>query len=102
MWGISYWAFGDNYFQRFRKSIKSLTSLLKHHQNERTQSQDVLQFNYAIHSIEITFTLLRVMVQLHRWHRTLKAKDLEQLFGKLESNKLPISPTQSLHGSQVN
>jgi hypothetical protein len=87
MWGISYWAFGDSYLRRFHKSIRSLTSLLKHHQGERTESQNILQLNYAVHSVEIAFTLLRVMVQLHRWHRTLNRLDLEVLFGKVAKSR---------------
>lgn len=81
MWGISYWAFGDSYLARLRGSAKNLIDLFKHHQGERTNSNDMLQVSYALHAVELTFTFLRVMVQLHRWHRTLSPAYLEKLFG---------------------
>ncbi|MBW4574365.1 MAG: hypothetical protein KME08_03685 [Aphanothece sp. CMT-3BRIN-NPC111] len=82
MWGISYWAFGDSYITRLRGTSKNLISLFKHHQGERTHSNDMLQLTYALHAVELTFTFVRVMVQLHRWNQTLLPGDLEQLFGQ--------------------
>lgn len=81
-WGISRWAFADSYLIRLQGITKNLMDLFKHHQGERTNSNDILQVTYALQAVELAFTLSRVLVQLYHWNQTLSNADLEQIFGQ--------------------
>ena len=80
-WGMTYWGFRDSIPLRILRNTQSLISLTRHHQDERSAGQDLLQFRHLGYMTEIGFTFTRVMSQLCRWHGHLRIDALEQLFG---------------------
>ena len=79
-WGIGRWAFPEPYIKRLTKTTQQLTSLVKHNQQERTQN-NVVQGQYILYAVELTYTFARIMRQLRRWSADLTPIYLEQLFG---------------------
>ena len=79
-WGISYWAFSDSFLSRLQNITKNLTNLIKTHQRQDERKSEILELNYALHSVEVTFTFTSVMMQLYQWHKTLEHLYLENLF----------------------
>ncbi|MGA7933331.1 MAG: ferritin-like domain-containing protein [Kovacikia sp.] len=90
-WGFSRWAFADSYHQKLKGSTQNLIVLLKHHQNERTDSTDLmdktLKLENLTHAVELLFTLVRVMVRLRTWNQELTYSYLRHLLG--QSPRLP-------------
>ena len=80
-WGMTYWGFRDSIPLRILRNTQSLLHLTRHHQDERTAGQDLLQLRNLGYMTEIGFTFTRVMSQLCRWHGHLRIDALEQLFG---------------------
>jgi hypothetical protein len=84
-WGFSRWAFASSYHQQFQGSALNLVSLVKHHQSERTHSDALLHQSNGMdelsNSIELAFSLMRVMVRLRRWNGELSGSFLKHLFG---------------------
>lgn len=93
-WGFSRWAFADSYFKQLRGSVRNLILLLKHHKGERTNSNDLLsrtkRLQSAVLAVELTFTMVRMMVRLRHWNQELSYSYLKHLFGK--SPKLRAQP----------
>jgi hypothetical protein len=81
-WGIGIWAFGDSYIARLQGMTQLLIDLLKHHKNERSQEVNIFGFSNALYAVELMFTFSRVMTRLNRWHKSLDAGYLENLFGE--------------------
>ncbi|UBF25147.1 hypothetical protein K9N68_26480 [Kovacikia minuta CCNUW1] len=85
-WGFSRWAFADSYHQQLKGSTKNLILLLKHHQNERTDANDLmdktLKLENLTHAVELLFTLIRVMVRLRAWNQELTRSYLRHLLGE--------------------
>jgi hypothetical protein len=84
-WGFSRWAFASSYHDHFHGSALNLVSLVKHHQSERTHGRDFLTHYPGIeelsNSIELAFSLMRVMVRLRRWNGELSSSFLKHLLG---------------------
>jgi hypothetical protein len=63
-----------------------LITLLNHHRGERTNSNDLLGRNRNLeelhHAVEMTFTLMRVMVRLRSWNQELSYSFLKHLLGE--------------------
>jgi hypothetical protein len=83
-WGLSRWAFNNGYVGQVRGSIRSLLYLTQHHKEERSNSQELLHLDpeQVQMSLEIAFTLTRVMVRLRTWNRELSPSYLRHLFGR--------------------
>lgn len=79
-WGISYWAFSDSFLSRLQNKTKNLKPLIKNQERQDEQKDEILELNYALHSVELTFTFTSVMMQLYQWHKTLEYLYLENLF----------------------
>jgi hypothetical protein len=84
-WGFSRWAFASSYHEQFHGSALNLVSLVKHHQSERTHGHDFLNHYLGVeelsNSIELAFSLMRVMVRLRRWNGELSSSFLKHLLG---------------------
>ena len=84
-WGFSRWAFGASYGKQLQGSTRNLFSLAKHHQEERTQGNELLHSGHSTkelaHAIELNFSLMRVMVRLRNWNLELSPSYLRHLFG---------------------
>jgi hypothetical protein len=80
-WGFNRWAFAESFFTQMKGSTHNLVNLLKHHQGERTHSEDLTGTEQLNHAIELTFTLMRVMVRLRAWNKELSPSFLTYLFG---------------------
>lgn len=82
-WGFSRWAFASSYHQQVQGSALNLLTLVKHHQTERTHGDDLLHYRLdeVSHSIELAFSLMRVMVRLRRWNGELSSSFLRHLLG---------------------
>ncbi|MEX0270624.1 ferritin-like domain-containing protein [Leptolyngbyaceae cyanobacterium UHCC 1019] len=80
-WGFNRWAFAEPFFTQMKGSTHNLVDLLKHHQGERTHSDDLMGTDHLNHAIELTFTLMRVMVRLRAWNKELSPSFLTYLFG---------------------
>ena len=84
-WGFSRWAFGASYGKQLQGSTRNLFSLAKHHQEERTHGNKLLHSGHSTkelaHAIELTFSLMRVMVRLRNWNLELSPSYLRHLFG---------------------
>jgi hypothetical protein len=80
-WGFSRWAFAQSYYGQVKGSAKNLLGLLKHHQGERTEGNNLAGKATAIDAIALAFTFSRVMVRLRTWNRELSQTLLDHLFG---------------------
>jgi hypothetical protein len=80
-WGFSRWAFPEPFYLIAKGSTHTLFKLLKHHQGERTHSNDLLSLEQLAYGIELTFTLMRVMVRLRSWDQQLSSASLQALLG---------------------
>lgn len=87
-WGMGRWAFGDSYLTRLKGITKNLIDLSKHHQGERTNSNDILQLTSALHAVELAFTFTRVLVQLYHWNQTISNAYLKETFGEPSHRQL--------------
>ncbi|MEM6447507.1 MAG: hypothetical protein AAF704_13230 [Cyanobacteria bacterium P01_D01_bin.123] len=82
-WGFSRWAFAAGFLHQLSGTTRNLLRLSQHHRGERTHGQDL----FAMHldrlqpSVEIGFTLARVMVYMRAWNRELTGSYLRHLFG---------------------
>lgn len=98
-WGFSRWAFADSYFKQLRGSVRNLMLLLKHHKGERTNSPDLISrtkgLKNAVLAVELTFTMVRIMVRLRRWNQELSYSYLKHLFG--DSPKLKSQQFRDRH-----
>jgi hypothetical protein len=84
-WGFSRWAFASSYGQQLQGSMLNLVTLVQHHQAERTHANDLIGQYYGIkalsNSIELAFSLMRVVVRLRRWNGELSSSFLKHLLG---------------------
>jgi hypothetical protein len=84
-WGFSRWAFGASYRQQLQGSTRNLVALAKHHQGERTHSDELLNSSRSVeeltNAIGLAFSLMRVMVRLRSWDQELSSSYLRHLFG---------------------
>ena len=84
-WGFSQWTFGASYGEQLQGATRNLLSLAKHHQEERTHGNELLHSGHSTkelaHAIELTFSLMRVMVRLRKWNLELSLSYLRHLFG---------------------
>jgi hypothetical protein len=82
-WGFSRWVLANNYRHHVVGSSQSLASLLRHHQDERSQASALRHLNRSTvqSGIELGFTLSRVMVRLRKWDRELSHSYLRHLLG---------------------
>jgi hypothetical protein len=88
-WGFSRWAFDGSYYGQVKGSTKSLLSLAKHHQGERTEGNNLVGKATTVDAIELAFVFSRVMVRVRTWNRELSHTLLVHLFGE---NSLSIDP----------
>ncbi len=94
-WGFSRWAFADSFLHQFQGSTRHILALLRHHKSDRTYGNDLLGRTHRLHNIvlavELSFTLLQVMVRLRLWNRELSHSYLKHLFGQpLTSDRTPV------------
>ncbi len=84
-WGFSRWAFGASYGAQLQGSTRNLLRLAKHHQGERSDSDELLNSSRSVeelaNAIELAFSLMRVMVRLRSWNQELSPSYLRHLFG---------------------
>ena len=79
-WSISYWSFSDSFLSSLQNRTKNLKPLIKNQERQNEQKDEILELNYALHSVEVTFTFTSVMMQLYQWHKTLEYLYLKNLF----------------------
>jgi hypothetical protein len=86
-WGFSRWAFGSTYGGQVKGSARNLLSLVQHHRRERTHSDDLVNSKRSMeelsNAIELTFSLMRVMVRIRAWDQELSNSFLKHLFGEV-------------------
>jgi hypothetical protein len=84
-WGFSRWAFGSSSIQQFRIAGRDILALVKHHRSDRTNGQEMLSLGQILSQfprlLEIGFTFVRVMIQIHSWDKELTYSYLKHLFG---------------------
>jgi hypothetical protein len=84
-WGFSRWAFGSSSMDQFKAAVGDILALVKHHQGDRTNGQELLSMRQLLSQlprlIEIGFTFVRVMIQIHAWDKELSYSYLKHLFG---------------------
>jgi hypothetical protein len=86
-WGFSRWAFGSTYGRQVKGSTRNLLSLVQHHRTERTHSEALVNSRRNMeelsNAIELTFSLMRVMVRIRTWDQELSNSFLKHLFGEV-------------------
>lgn len=82
-WGFSRWAFHHSYRQHLKGSTQNLITLLRHHQDERSNAENLLVLTpeTLAYGIELAFTFTRVMVRLRTWNKELSYSYLKHLLG---------------------
>jgi hypothetical protein len=84
-WGFSRWAFGSSSVRQLTRAVGDILGLVKHHKGDRTNGQEMLSLGQILSQlprlIEIGFTFVRVMIQIHAWDKELSYSYLKHLFG---------------------
>jgi hypothetical protein len=84
-WGFSRWAFGSSSVAQFKTALGDIFALVQHHRGDRTNGKEMLSAGQILHQlprlIEIGFTFVRVMIQIHAWDKELSRSYLKHLFG---------------------
>jgi hypothetical protein len=84
-WGFSRWAFGSSSMKQFGAAVRDILALVKHHKSDRTNGKEMLSLGQVVGQlpklVEIGFTFVRVMIQIHAWDKELSYSYLKHLFG---------------------
>jgi hypothetical protein len=84
-WGFSRWAFGRSSLGQFSVAVGDILALVKRHKGDRTNGNEMLSLRQIVSQLprllEIGFTFVRVMIQIHAWDKELSYSYLKHLFG---------------------